>query len=74
MKTLIQLFACPAALGLAYYLMVSVVPHLDPDIQHAIYDGGPGMVLGSLGGLFLMVSSAISWHTVKDLWKQNVVN
>ena len=40
MKTLIQLFACPAALGLAYYLMVSVVPHLDPDIQHAIYDGG----------------------------------
>ncbi len=50
MKTLIQLFAGPATLGLAYYLMVSVVPNLAPNIQHAIYEGGPGMVLGYLGG------------------------
>ena len=62
------LFAFPFVAAIVWALATYAYPMLSPTGQHAIDNGGPGMVLGIVGGAILVASLAASWQSATALW------
>ncbi len=63
----VGLFAFPVVVFLAWALATYGYPMLSPASQNAIDNGGPGMLLGIVGGAILVASFMASWQSVAAL-------